>query len=93
MTSKKLIRTLNMKNNLQSTTRVYNYKKKTMANLTNDEKGTLYNDMLFRYQRMSEEIRQIRAKSFEVSSQDQEKINLIESRMKQLYSDTQRLFQ
>lgn len=93
MTSKKLIRTLNMKNNLQSTTQSYNYKKKTMANLTNDEKGTLYNDMLFRYQRMSEEIRQIRAKSFEVSSQDQEKINLIESRMKQLYSDTQRLFQ
>lgn len=93
MTLKKLIRTLNMKNNLQSTTQDYYYKKKTMANLTNDEKGTLYNDMLFRYQRMSEEIRQIRAKSFEVSSQDQEKINLIESRMKQLYSDTQRLFQ
>lgn len=93
MTLKKLIQTLNMKNNLQSKTQDYNYKKKTMANLTNDEKGTLYNDMLFRYQRMSEEIRQIRAKSFEVSSQDQEKINLIESRMKQLYSDTQRLFQ
>lgn len=93
MILKKLIRTLNTKNNLQSITQDYNYKKKNMVNLTNDEKGTLYNDMLFRYQRMSEEIRQIRAKSFEVSSQDQEKINLIESRMKQLYSDTQRLFQ
>lgn len=63
-----------------------------MANLTNDEKATLYNDMLFRYQKMSEEIRQIKAKNFEVSFEDQKQINLIESRMKQVYNDTQRLF-
>jgi hypothetical protein len=63
-----------------------------MANLTNEEKATLYNDMLFRYQKMSEEIRQLKAKSFEVSFEDQKKINLLESRMKQVYNDTQRLF-
>lgn len=61
-------------------------------NLTNDEKATLYNDMLFRYQKMAEEIRQIKAKNFEVSDQDQKQINLIESRMKKVYSDTQRLY-
>jgi hypothetical protein len=63
-----------------------------MGNLTNDEKATLYNDMLFRYQKMSEEIRQLKAKSFEVSLEDQKQINLLESRMKQVYNDTQRLY-
>ena len=62
-------------------------------NLTNEEKATLYNDMLFRYQKMSEEIRQLKAKSFEVSLEDQKQINLLEARMKQVYNDTQRLYQ
>jgi hypothetical protein len=64
-----------------------------MAHLNNDEKAKLYNDMLFRYQRMSEQIRQIKAKSFDVSLEDQKQINLLESKMKQLYNDTQRLYQ
>jgi len=63
-----------------------------MANLTNEEKAKLYNDMLFRYQRLSEEIRQIKAKSFEVSFEDQKKINLLEAKMKQLYNDSERLY-
>ena len=41
---------------------------------------------------ISKDVRQIRAKNFEVSLEDQQKINFIESRMRQLYSDTQRLF-
>ena len=49
--------------------------------------------MLFRYQRMSEQIRQIKAKSFDVSLEDQKEINLLEGKMKQLYNDTQRLYQ
>jgi hypothetical protein len=49
--------------------------------------------MLFRYQRMSEQIRQIKAKSFDVSLEDQKQINLLEIKMKQLYNDTQRLYQ
>jgi hypothetical protein len=64
-----------------------------MAQLSNDEKAKLYNDMLFRYQRMSEQIRQIKAKSFDVSLEDQKEINLLEIKMKQLYNDTQRLYQ
>lgn len=63
-----------------------------MAQLTNEERAILYNDMLFRYQRMSEEVRQIKSKSFDVSLEDQKKINILESKMKQLYSDTQKLF-
>jgi hypothetical protein len=60
--------------------------------LTSDEKAKLYNDMLFRYQRLQEEVRLIKAKNFEVSDEDQKKINVIESTMKRLYADTQRLF-
>ena len=64
-----------------------------MAQLTNEEKGRLYEDMMFRYQRLSEQIRQIRAKNFEVTLEDQREINMLEAKMKQLYNDSQRLFQ
>jgi hypothetical protein len=64
-----------------------------MGYLTNDEKAKLYNDMLFRYEKMSEQVRQIKAKNFDVSLEDQKQINLLESRMKQIYLDTQRLYQ
>ena len=60
--------------------------------LTQQEKAKLYEDMLFRYQRLQEEVRQIKAKNFEVSDDDQKKINQIESIMKRLFNDTEKLF-
>lgn len=60
--------------------------------LTSDEKAKLYNDMLFRYQRLQEEARQLKAKSFEVSADDQKLINIIETKMKKIYEDTQKLY-
>jgi hypothetical protein len=63
-----------------------------MGNLTQDEKARLYNDMIMRYQRLQEEVRQIKAENFEVSDSDQQKINLIESRMKRLFNDSQKLY-
>lgn len=63
-----------------------------MANLTQDEKARLYNDMIMRYQRMQEEVRQIKSENFEVSDSDQQKINVIESRMKRLFNDSQKLY-
>ena len=56
-------------------------------NLTQDEKARLYNDMIMRYQRMQEEVRQIKAENFEVSDADQQKINLNEAKMKRLFID------
>jgi predicted DNA-binding WGR domain protein len=61
-------------------------------NLTQDEKARLYNDMIMRYQRMQEEVRQIKAENFEVSDSDQQKINLIEAKMKRLFNDSQKLY-
>jgi len=63
-----------------------------MANLTQDEKARLYNHMIMRYQRMQEDVRQIKAVNFEVSDSDQQKINLIESKMKKLFNDSQKLY-
>ena len=63
-----------------------------MMNLTQDEKARLYNDMIMRYQRMQEEVRQIKAENFEVSDADQQKINLIEAKMKRLFNDSQKLY-
>ena len=60
--------------------------------LNQQEKAKLYDDMLLRYQRLQEEVRLNKAKNFEVSDEDQRKINVIESTMKKLYNNTQKLF-
>jgi hypothetical protein len=60
--------------------------------LTQQEKARLYDDMMIRYQRLQEQVRQIKAKNFEVSDEDQRQINIIEASMKKLYNDSQRLF-
>jgi len=60
--------------------------------LTQQEKARLYDDMMVRYQRLQEQVRQIKAKNFEVSDEDQRQINIIEASMRKLYNDSQRLF-
>jgi hypothetical protein len=60
--------------------------------LTQQEKAKLYDDMITRYQRLQEQVRLIKAKNFEVSDEDQKQINIIESSMKRLYNDSQKLF-
>jgi hypothetical protein len=60
--------------------------------LTQDEKARLYDNLLLRYQRLQEEVRLIKAKSFEVSFDDQKKINQIEETMSRRDNDTQKLF-
>ena len=44
--------------------------------LTQQEKAKLYDDMLLRYQRLQEQVRLLKAKSFEVSDEDQRQINI-----------------
>jgi glutamate mutase epsilon subunit len=61
-------------------------------NLSNDQKAAIYDSLIFRYQRLQEEVRQIKAKNFEVSEQDQRKINEIEQSMRTVYNQAQRLF-
>ena len=63
-----------------------------MQKLNNDQKAQMYNKLLFQFQRLQEQVRQIKAENIEVSQQDQQKINVLESQMRQLYNQTQNLF-
>jgi protein involved in polysaccharide export with SLBB domain len=63
-----------------------------MQNLSNNQKAELYNKLLFQFQRLQEQVRLIKAENLEVSPQDQQKINVLESQMRQLYNQTQKLF-
>lgn len=63
-----------------------------MQNLTNDQKAQMYNKLLFQFQRLQEQVRQIKAENIEVSTNDQVKINELEKQMRTIYNQTQKLF-
>lgn len=60
--------------------------------LTQQEKAKLYDDMLRRYQQLQEQVRLIKANNFELTEEEQRKVNNLEATMKRLYNDTQKLF-
>lgn len=63
-----------------------------MQRLSNDEKAKLYNMFLFQYEKIQEEIRRIKANNFEVSADDQRKINILEAQAKKIYHETEKLY-
>jgi len=68
------------------------FKKKVMRQFSNDEKAQIYNQMLFQYQRLQEQVRLIKANNLELNPQEQKKVDELERQMKRLYNDTQRLY-
>lgn len=63
-----------------------------MQRLTNDQKAELYNKYLFQYQRIQEQIREIKGKNFEVSENDQKEIDRLEIIAKKIFNETSRLY-
>jgi hypothetical protein len=63
-----------------------------MRNLTTEQKAKIYNQMLFQYQRLQEEVRLIKAQSINLSETDERKIVELEKRMKIMYNETQKLY-
>jgi hypothetical protein len=63
-----------------------------MQNLSMEQKAKMYNQLLFKYQRLQEQVRQIKAEDINLSEQNQRKIDLLEKEMKVVYSQTQRLY-
>lgn len=63
-----------------------------MNNLTNEQKAKLYDRLIHNFQRLQEEARQIRAKSIDVSENDQKKINILELQMKSIENEAKKLF-
>lgn len=63
-----------------------------MQNLTNEQKAQTYNNLLHQYQRLQEQVRQIRAEDLNVSESNQKRIDQLEYMMKQVYQQTERLY-
>lgn len=63
-----------------------------MQNPSNEQKATMYNQLLFKYQRLQEQVRQIKAEDINLSEQNQRRIDLLEKEMKVVYNQTQRLY-
>lgn len=60
--------------------------------LTNDQKAKIYDQLLYKYQKVQEEIRQIKAKNFEITNEDQKKVLYLENILRDLYNKSQKLF-
>jgi hypothetical protein len=63
-----------------------------MQRLTNEQKAELYNKYLFQFEKIQEQIRQIKAKNFEVSEKDQKEIERLEIVSKQIFNETKKLY-
>lgn len=63
-----------------------------MSKLTNEQKAQVYNKLMFHYQKLSEQVRLIKAENFELSTENIKKINFLESEMKKIYNETKKLF-
>jgi hypothetical protein len=63
-----------------------------MQNLTNEQKAQAYNNLLHQYQRLQEQVRQIKSEEVNISDANQRKVNELEAIMKQVYSQTERLY-
>lgn len=63
-----------------------------MQHLTNEQKAMLYNKYLFQYQRIQEQIREIKSRNLEPTEKDQKEINRLEIIAKKIYNDTSRLY-
>jgi hypothetical protein len=70
----------------------YFFKKTIMQRLTNEQKAELYNKYLYQYERVQEEIRQIKAKNFEVSEKDQKEIDRLDVIGKKIFNETKKLY-
>jgi hypothetical protein len=60
-------------------------------NLSIDQKASLYNEGIRRYNLLDEQIREIKSKSFEVSDVDMKKINELEEKKRFIFNQTQKL--
>jgi len=59
---------------------------------TNNEKAKIYEQLLFQYQRLQEQVRRIKAENFELNENQQREVKMLEEKMKKIFNDTQRLY-
>lgn len=59
---------------------------------TNEEKAKIYNQMLFQFNKLQEQVRLIKAEDINITPQNQRKIDMLEAQMRKIYNDTQKLY-
>ena len=59
---------------------------------SNEKKTKIYNQLLFQYQRLQEQVRLIKAENLELNANQIREVQKLEAQMKKLYEDTQRLY-
>ena len=60
--------------------------------LSNQEKAKIYNQMLFQYQRLQEQVRLIKAENIDLNESQMKEVQRLEAQMKKIFNDTQRLY-
>lgn len=63
-----------------------------MQLLTNEQKAQLYNRYLFQYQKIQEQIRQIKAENFELTPENEKKVKILEIEAKKIFNQTSKLY-
>jgi len=63
-----------------------------LRNLSNQDKAKLYNQMLFQYQRLQEQVRLIKAENLELNEKQIKEVQILEAQMKKIFNDTQKLY-
>lgn len=63
-----------------------------MQLLTNEQKAQLYNRYLYQYQKIQEQIRQIKAENFELSPENEKKVKILEIEAKKIFNQTSKLY-
>lgn len=63
-----------------------------MQLLTNEQKAQLYNRYLFQYQKIQEQIRQIKAENFELTPENEKKVKILEIEAKKIFNQTSQLY-
>lgn len=59
---------------------------------TNQEKAKIYDQLLFQYQRLQEQVRRIKAENFELNESQQKEVKVLEDKMKKIFNDSQKLY-
>lgn len=63
-----------------------------MQKFTNDQKAQIYNQMLYQYEKLQEQVRQLKANNFDLNESDAKKVQELEAKMRKIYNDTRRLY-
>lgn len=61
-------------------------------NFSNEEKAKIFNNLLYEYQKLQEQVRQIKAENINTTDEEQRRIDILEMRMRDIYNQTQRLY-